>query len=334
MKGLLVGAVLTLLAARGAWADAELSEPFVYDGLCEASAAASLDNGYFVVGSDETNQVRIYRRGNPMPIGEGIGVGVKKKSDLEDAARIDTPLYKRIYWISSHSPSHQGQPDEEDKEQRQVLVATDVVELNGQPALKQVGKPYQELRAALAAAAGLAGREREINIEGLAATPEGHLLIGLRSPLVDQRAVVLTLMNPEELVLGTAAPRIGVVYLLPLPTLGAPPAAEPALAHLGIRAMTRLGAGYLIVGGVSPNSDSDPPGLATLFTWDGSHAPQPVRGLDLGTLNLEAIIPLDQSRVQLLSDEGSIGGVRCSDDKDEIKTPDLRHFRSIDVTWP
>ena len=87
--------------------------------------------------------------------------------------------------------------------------------LPGQPlSLRALGVPYTRLLHDLAASDALkpfrladasrlaAEAEGGFNIEGLAATPEGKLLIGLRNPLPQRRALVVPLENPAELVEG------------------------------------------------------------------------------------------------------------------------------------
>ena len=87
MKALWVIVAAAVLEASVASAAPALSEVTVYDDLCEASAAASLGDGYFAIGSDETNEIRIYRRKSPKPVGV-VAVTDHDKSDLEDAAVI------------------------------------------------------------------------------------------------------------------------------------------------------------------------------------------------------------------------------------------------------
>ena len=91
-----------------------------------------------------------------------------------------------------------------------------------------MGKPYKHLAAGpdriarqlaryhLAAASKLAAEaDGGLNIEGLAATPEGQLLIGFRNPLPDERALVVPLENPGEVVDGKRA-KLGEAYELNL----------------------------------------------------------------------------------------------------------------------
>ena len=160
-----------------------------YNGICEASAGAFIDNTHFVVASDETNRLQLYERGNPKPVGDGIDMESFTsfdKSDLEGAALIGD----RVYWISSHSFNSQG----EDKAKRKVFFATRIVQKDGKPTLVGIGQPVRSLRDAIAKAAEV--EHSKLNIEGLAATPDGGLLIGLRAPLRGDDAIVVPVPEP------------------------------------------------------------------------------------------------------------------------------------------
>jgi hypothetical protein len=107
-----------------------------------------------------------------------------KESDLEGAAAVG----QRIYWIASHGRNSKGKlrPD------RQRFFATDI-DPGAQPGVIPTGSPYRGLLDDLAAAPTLAdlrlGDAAQLapeapgglNIEGLAAMPDGSLLIGLRT---------------------------------------------------------------------------------------------------------------------------------------------------------
>jgi hypothetical protein len=152
-----------------------------------------------------------------------------------------------------------------------------------------------------------------LNIEGLAATADGKLLIGLRNPLPQQRALIIPLDNPAEVIAGQPA-RFGEPILLDL-------------GERGIRSIERIGNSYLIVAG--PTADH---GSFALFRWSGRRddAPTPVSGIDLGNLRPEALFAIpDSNRVQLLSDDGGvvINGVEC-----KRLPPASQSFRSLNIT--
>jgi len=193
------------------------------------------------------------------------------------------------------------------------------------PTVKPVGRAYADLLRDMLAADTLkpyrldaaARRPPEaaggFNIEGLAATADGKLLIGLRNPLPQQRALLIPLDNPDEVIAGNRA------------RFGAP--IELDLGQRGIRSIERVGSSYLIVAG--PPADS---GSFALYCWSGqaADAATPVADSDLKELRPEALFAiLGSGRVQLLSDDGGvkIAGVECK------KRPAARQtFRGLAIT--
>lgn len=286
-----------------------------YEGLCDASAAIALDARHFIVADDEHNQLTVYRRGAPAPVGQvalGRFLQADKESDLEGAARVG----QRIYWIGSHARNSAGKR----REDRQRFFATDV---NG-ATVAPVGKPYAALLDDLLATPALAPwrladaaqRPAEaaggFNIEGLAASADGSLLIGLRNPVPQGRALLIPLLNPGELVAGRGPARFGAAVPLDL-------------GGRGVRDIERVGTGYLIVAG--PPADA---GSFALYGWSGKagDAVVPV-ALDLGTLRPEALFAWPDGQLTLLSDDGGmpLGKHDCKDaDKSR------RGFRSLDIT--
>jgi len=308
---------VAMLFASCAHAD---DAPISYTGPCDASAAVATSPNEFVVANDESNVLVRYRFGAPKAIGaldltRFLDVG-KNEADIEGAATIGS----RIYWISSHSRNSrdQAQPS------RYRLFAT---ELRGDASdpLVPVGKPYKQLlddltqapalsRYRLAAASKLAAEaDGGLNIEGLAATPDGRLLIGFRNPLPDERALVVPLENPDEVVDGKRA-RLGDAF-------------ELNLGRRGIRSIELIDGRYLIVAG--PTADE---GSFALYRWSGKRDDPavPVESVDLGTLRPEALFAMPgTAKVQLLSDDGGVtnGGVECK------KLPAARQtFRSLVAT--
>lgn len=309
----MIRVVLTMLLALTAL-PATRSQASEYIGICEASAGAFLDDRHFAVASDETNVLQLYERGKPGRIGGGIdltGFTTFDKSDLEGAAVVGD----RVYWISSHSFNGQR----EDKAKRKVFFATRITQANGRPTLTGIGKPFKTLRDPLAKALNV--KPGELNIESLAATPDGGLIIGLRAPLRvvkgETRAIAIVLKNPAAVVDQGSAPEFGSAF-----TLG--------LGGRGLRSMDLIGTGsatYVIVAG--PVADTE--GFA-VYRWAGPGTepvlsePQP----DLSGLTPESAMAVPgQKMVQLLSDDGWANGTECSDEKHPIHR---RKFRSIDVS--
>jgi hypothetical protein len=283
-----------------------------YEGLCDASAAVALDARHFIVADDEHNQLGIYKRGEPGQVGRvdlDKFLKAKKEADLEGAAQVGN----RIYWIASHARNSAGK----EREDRHRFFATEIRGTTVEP----VGKPYTALLADLLAHKDLAPliakatklaaeADGGFNIEGLAATPDSSLLIGLRNPIPQGKAIVVPLLNPAELVDGKASARIGTVIRLDL-------------GGRGVRSIERVGSGYLIAAG--PPADD---GSFALFRWSGKagDAPAPVK-LDLGTLRPEALFAWPDGQLTLLSDDGGVMvGKKACKDADKAK----RSFRALD----
>jgi len=308
----IVAAALVALPARG-------RDITTYRGMCDASAAVALDAEHFAVADDEHNTLQIYRRGQAAPVGAldlAQFLGAKKEADLEGAATLDGITY----WIASHGRNAAGElrPD------RHRLFATEQVPGSAPPALRTVGKAYRRLlddlksapslaRYQLAEAATRAAEaEGGLNIEGLAATPQGQLLVGFRNPIPDGKALVVPIENPRDVVLNDKRAHMGAPR-------------ELDLGGRGIRSVEQIGSGYLIVAG--PPADE---GSFALYRWSGKANDAPVRlALDFGSLRPEALFQVPNTHgVQILSDDGGIdmGGVPCK------KLPaGQRVFRSITV---
>ena len=276
---------------------------FEYKGLCEASAGAFLDDKHFAVASDDTNVLQLYERGKPDPIGDGIDMEKFTsfdKSDLEAAAVIGD----RVYWMSSHSLTRKGK----DKDERKVFFATRIGVSDGKPTLTGIGTVATDLRGALLEAAGI--KKKHLDIEALAATPNGELLIGLRSPLRNDMALVVPFRNPAAVVDNGAAPNFGK-------------AVKIDLGGRGLRSMDLIpggGARYIIIAG--PVSDAA--GFA-VFHWSGPGTkPKKIKGVDLDGLRPEGAMAVPGTNlVQIVSDDSDV----CSEDDKKSK----RRFRSIDV---
>jgi hypothetical protein len=301
---------LLATAIAPAFLTAALPPPVHYSGVCEASAAARIDGTRFVVASDELETLTLYRRGTVPPLSTFLHPAV---TDIEAAARIgDT-----IFWLTSHSLNKDG----EDKAKRKVLFATKVLP-SGK--LAAAGSEYRQLRTDIATLLGVqekveqggtvtGGLARHLNIEGLAAAPDGSLLVGLRGPLHGGKAQVVRIVKPFS--------RVG------LPQPPATGKAQPKVFRLGlggrgIRSLERVGSGsrtFLIVAG--PVGDS---GLAPrLYWWDGRNQPTPGPALIFGQMKPEAMITWSTGMVQILGDNDD----NCAED--DPTRP--RRFPSRDV---
>ncbi len=314
----------TLLAFDAASAAAPVLT--ICRGMCDASAVVPVGAEHFVVADDEDNILRVYARhrgGDPIHTNDlSAFLRLERKSpevDLEGAA----PLGELVYWISSHARNKDGK----ERPNRQRFFATRISATNGTVEIKPIGLPYTRLLTdllqeprlktfRLAAAAQRAPKAKDaLNIEGLCATPEGHLLIGFRNPNPGDQALLVPLLNPADVITGQSA-RFGDPILLDL-------------GGLGIRSLTRAGERYFIIAG-----SYDGAGPSSLYEWSGGPAaPQRLHHPELAGLNPEAIECLTENgalRLLVVSDDGTrnIGGQDCK----ELEDPRLKYFRATIIT--
>lgn len=288
-----------------------------FHGACDASGAVSLDRASFVVADDEDNFLRIYnaeKGGAPLrALNVSPELGLQKRhpeSDLEAATRLgDT-----VYWLTSHARNKKGKL----KPERQFFFGTSVPNLDDP--LKFIGEPYRGLQDDLIAApafgslglqqaAELAPKESGgFNLEGMTATPDDAMLLGLRNPVPDGLAVLAILRNPREVLWGSK-----------------PDFADPIrldLNGLGVRGLSWWHGQYLILAG--PRAE----GPSRLFTWMGpGHVARPSAD-DLSAINPEGFFtPEDRDEILLLSDDGTrpIDGVECK----LLTDPAQKRFRGV-----
>lgn len=313
------------------------ADEFRYRGTCDASAAVALGADHFIVADDERDVLMIYRRDKPEPeasvdvtgyLSGQIPDSKSKETDLEGAARID----HLIYWIGSHSRN---------KRERQRLFATTIIESEAVPTVKPLSAPpYTDLLHDLLAEPKFAALHLDkaakkhdpeekgaVNIEGLAATPDGHLLIGFRNPLYGmgkksrRKAIVIPIINPRAVVERGEKPVFGNALFL-------------NLGGRGIRSIERVGDRYLIIAGPFDSGKRDGKDF-TLYAWNGKRNgdPLPLRH-DFGTLNPETVFALPGgNKIQILSDDGDakVEGRKCK--SDEVPASE-KSFRSITWTVP
>jgi hypothetical protein len=307
-------ATIALLAAFPAGAAPASVDALEFQGTCDASAGAQITDEVFVVANDEDNVLRFYSWASPgLPIAERdlsefLGED-GLEADIEAAVRVGT----RIFWITSHGKNKKGKS----RPARRRFFATDLVSKAQLPDVLPIGVPYESLLEALTVKVRLAelglpdsimltehqrpetALENDedqdpmgINVEGLATTDGASLLIAMRSPLVDGKAIVVPLHHPNALISGeTSAPQLGEPILLDL-------------GGLGIRAIQRVDSSgtYLIAAGPTGKG-----GRSRIFRWERTKTDiiVPLEKAKLGKLVPEAIV-LDSSRQRalLLSDDG------------------------------
>lgn len=299
-----------------------------YRGMCDASAAVAVDEERFLVANDEDNILRLYHRDHPdkvigeFDVGSHLAVEPNEpESDMEGAC----VLGRRAYWITSHGRNKKDKV----RQSRCRLFATEASGSGDDITVSGVGKVYSSLledltsdprlaRYLLAEASELAPKkEGALNIEGLAATPTGQLLVAFRNPLRGGKALIVPIENPTEVIDGGKRARLGAPIDLSLSPRGSP---------LGIRAIEYdpTKKSYLIIAGSFEGG-----GKFALYDWPGgTGTPRPKGALDFGNLNPEAVFvyPGETRRVQFLSDDGAtmVGNKECKKLNDETQ----RTFRS------
>src|SRR5688572_5330912 len=270
-----------LLGLANACSDAGGASPLYFTGACDASAAVALDHDLFVVANDEDNTLRVYSRLRPGPPLSQVNLTSflrpekkSEESDLEAAAQVGD----RIYWITSHGRNAKGK----ERETRHRFFATTGAVTNGAAQLRPIGSFYADLLEDMLADPRLASIDLRhaaelppkspgaLNIEGLTATPEGHLLIGFRNPVPKGKALLLPLLNPADLIMGKHA------------QFGEPMALD--LGGLGIRSIAYWRDRYLIIAGSTDGS-----GQSRLYHWIPGQDPQVLPAPEIRGLNPEAV---------------------------------------------
>ncbi len=302
---------------------AELTDVREFREMCDASAMIPVGDDHFLAANDEDNTLRLFERD-----GAGTAVatfkldktlGVAKPSpevDLEGAARIGD----LIYWIGSHGNNKDGEP----RPNRHRFFAMRLSGAGVDLKVELVGKPQTGLLAALAGDARLADcrwseltqlapeQPGAVNIEGLAAIPQGTLWIAFRNPVPAGQALLVELKNPGDVINGQpfAFGRI----------------ARLDLGGSGIRSLEYwpVEKAFLIVSG--PFNDD---GAFELWRWSGDPADKPTK-LPAGRIDgytPEAVAFFgDRARdLWVLSDDGSrnVNGEDC-----KAAPKKQRHFRA------
>ena len=325
--------ILLLLLASSVSGAAVVLEDHDHIGICDASGVVAISDNEFAVADDELNSLLVYKLNTSGPQESSLelsdflelrkhvdttGKGARKapkEADIEGAARIGDV----IYWISSHGRNRKGKK----AKARMQFFATRIRNDGANRVLVPLGSPYTHLLEDLIAApqhrrfqldrAALLPPKAEggLNIEAVANMPNGHLLIGFRSPTISGKSLIVELENPAGIIAGEAA------------LFG-----RPRLIKLdgGIRAMTSEAGAYMIIGNQLEGAE----GQSSLFLWDGeSDEVEQVKNLIFTDFNPEAIgvFPDEKGgQILVLSDDGvrNVDGATCK----EITDPEQRHFRS------
>jgi hypothetical protein len=305
-----------------------------FTGMCDASAAVPLDDNLFAVADVEDNVLRVYdaeRGGAPLraaDVSARLSLPVKKhkpkkkpkplkwpETDIEAATRIGD----LAFWITSHGRNSKGK----EKPERQRLFATTLPDGSSDLLLSVYGAAYERLLPDLFADSRFAefGLERAaeqapkeeggLNIEGMTARVEGGVFIGFRNPVPGGRALLFTLLNPEQVIEGQRA------------ELGDPLRLD--LGGLGVRSLSSWRGRYLIAAG--HYSDG---ARSRLYSWDGKADLKPI-DVHFPNFNPEGFFtPENRDAILVLSDDGTVlvGNTECK----KLKDANLKRFRGAWLT--
>ena len=273
-------------------------------GIYEPSAIQQLPDGRFLVVEDEKKHpfslFMISPDGDvhssPLKPGKsGDDKAFWKLDDLEGMA-MDRSGY--IYAITSHSRDEEG----ERKKSRDKLVRfrIDSGRIAEPAVFRDLNDALINAHPVLADAARIRDVKEKggLNIEALEIIPDKqHLLIGFRSPLLDNRAIIASLENLSGIFEKDESPRISNV----LETLD--------LGGYGIRGMAYVPAlsGYVVISGPVASEKVQ----FQAWFWSGRHG-APARRVTVpglaGFEHAEGISPAvinRQQRIIIVSDDGS-----------------------------
>lgn len=273
-------------------------------GIYEPSAVQQLPDGRFLVVEDEKKHplslFTLDADGSvrSTPLGPGLFQGDDEFWKLDDLEGLALDRAGFIYALTSHSRDGDG----DEKKSRDKLVR---FHIDGERVVDTT--VVKGLKPALTAAHLVLARAAEIrdvknsgglNIEALEITPDQqHLLIGLRSPLFDKRAIIARVENPAAVFDKGEKPRISAT----LQTLD--------LGGNGIRGMSYIPSlgGYLVISGPVAREQVH----FQLWFWNGQPdapakrvtAPR-VQGFEHAEGVSPAVIDGKQ-RIMIVSDDGS-----------------------------
>ena len=276
----------------------------IFTGLYEPSAIQQLPDGRFLVVEDEKQNPFTLATIHPdgKVSSKTLDIGLQESSNpfwkLNDLEAVALDHAGFLYTITSHSRDAEG----EEKKSRDKLLRFRIEgEHLTQPLL------VNDLKSALIAAHPIFAAAAQIknvktdgglNIEALEITPEPQrLMIGFRSPLFDQKAVIATVENPRAIF-----------------ELGEPPHISANLIKLnlggnGIRSLSYFPSlnGYLIVSGPVASE----PVHFRLWFWSGIQS-ESVRHVTVpglpGFEHAEGICPATiggRACIVIASDDGS-----------------------------
>lgn len=273
-------------------------------GIYEPSAVQQLPNGRFLVVEDEKKHPLSLFTLNAdgsvrsTPLNPGLFQGNDDFWKLDDLEGLAIDRAGFIYALTSHS--RDGDGDEKKSRDKLVRFRIDGERVVDSTVVKGLKPALTAAHPVLAHAAEIRDIKNSdgLNIEALEITPDQqHLLIGLRSPLLDKHAIIARVENPAVVFEAGAKPRISAT----LQTLD--------LGGNGIRGMSYIPAlgGYLIISGPVAREQVH----FQLWFWNGQpDAPARrvtapgVQGFEHAEGVSSAVIDGKQ-RIMIVSDDGS-----------------------------
>jgi len=219
--------------------------PGIYRGACNGSAAIGLDFDHFLGMSDDDQRIRVFKRGTngdaiqDLDFAVAFGVASTAKVDFEDLERVGN----RVYAISSHGRKDDGNLDLD----RYRFVAIDVGGqapgftfavagsrsslLSDMLVAANWSTPNPSIIDTLKNASKLEKQQGDnlkpqangMNIEGLAHAPTTavteRMMIGLRNPRPNDKAIAVSLNNAAAVITGATA-QFGEAFVLDFGGLG------------------------------------------------------------------------------------------------------------------
>lgn len=290
--------VLFAILIMGTCAVSAANPSMLFRGSCDGSAAVAIDNHCFLNATDEDNVLRLYDAKVPgapvksFDLEELFSLTSQGEMDIEAATRVGDTLF----FISSNKRSKKGKL----RSGRHLIALNATHDASGKVSLSKVGRPYLQLADALESNYSQLGYS--VNIEGLTTWKENQLLIGFRSPTVDDKAMLVPLANPLAVMQSGEKPKFGE-------------AIELALAGQGVRAIEYWPERslYVIVAGSTESH-----GEFRIYTWSGDPKDGAVAGPIL-EIDAESVVvfPGEKKRVLLLSDDSGerteTGKCKCRD---------------------
>lgn len=270
-------------------------------GIYEPSAIQQLPDGRFLVAEDEKQHpfsvvvIGSDGRIESRPVERDTDDALGKLDDLEG---LTLDAAGNIYAVTSHSRTSDG--DEKKSRHKLARFRIEGNRIVAPAVFASLKSLLSAAHPALAAAATVADVKNDggLNIEAIEIDPDTQqLLIGLRSPLLDGKALIARVDNPAALFAAGEASHV-----------------VPALETLdlsgdGMRGLSWIPAlhGFLVVGGPVAREQVQ----FRLWFWNGQHdaaaRPVVVPGLP-GFEHAEGVTPAmfdGQPRIVVVSDDGS-----------------------------